>query len=428
MANAITLTPNARLNFRFKVYPIHEYLVMFLFAWYILYPGLGWSGVVPFFDRIDDLIFVLMFGLSILKLMAQKGKVSLHPVLFWTMLALWGVVGISKLYHSSPLSLSIKYTYLISRPLILLLYLTSYDLPVEQLFGKIVRWSRLLILYNLPAIVFNLVRINIKLFEAEYNDAIVGLFPFGNNDSLVWLYSIVLFKDFYDTFIQKRRNRWWWFALEYLLLLSTMSFKYAIVLTSAFGIIVFFRARHRLRNALLLSFVAVWPIIVLFPIIRDRMIGIRTAPVFITAEMIFKNKVKEHGLFIGAGPGAFASPTAFEADSALAHKYGLFEIKRYWEEIYTGPTGTLTRSTSSALTLLSDIGMLGVTLYSFFILFIIKRNYQNMRASYICLAGFAMGMYSLAGGLFLNTWFWGLEIFLVMLSAKYVSDLSNNRR
>ena len=193
------------------------------------------------------------------------------------------------------------------------------------------------------------------------------------------------------------------------------------MLTAIFGLSILLISRSKVRNILLFSIVLVIPTIIFSPYIQRRFRSVQNTPVYQTAASIFKGEFDEHSMLVGTGPGTFTSPTAIDADSPLAHKYGLFEIKAWLEQLTT--TGTLTRLTSSALTLLGDVGVLGAILYILFILLIIYLNYRYIKVSYICFIGFAMGLLSLALGLFLDQWFWGLEIFLAILGVKYAYDL-----
>lgn len=414
------------LRFKVKIYPMHEYLVYALFLWYLFYTGLVNTGIIPNYGQIDDLIFFLMLGLSISKLVLNKNKFRLHPWLFKLILAILVLCLFSLTANLSSPLLAAKYIYIISRPFILLFYISIFDMPVERIFRNIVTISRFLILINLPAIIFNLITYNVQIIEFRANDKITGFFPFqNNNEQLVRLYAIVLLKDFYDAFIipgsKNKTKSYILFALEYLLLLSSVNLKNIIMLTSIFGLTILLKSRHKVRNILLFSIMLVIPAIIFSPYIQRRFKSVQRAPVFETAVRIFGDEIEEFSMLIGTGPGTFTSPTAIDADSPLAYKYGLFEIKASLEQ--RPSPGTLSRLTSSALTLLGDIGVVGVILYILFILLIIYLNYRNIKVSYICFIGFAMGLLSLALGLFLDYWFWGLEIFLATLGVKYAYDL-----
>ena len=429
MSNILTSKSTNRLNLRIKIYPIQEYLVYLLFLWYIFFIGLGYTGIIPYYGILDDVIFVLMLGLSLSKLTLNKNKIRLHPWLFNLILAILALCSFSLIANLSSPSLALKYIYIISRPFILLIYISIFDLPIERIFRNIITISRILVLINLPAIIFNLITYNVQIIEFRADDKITGFFPFNNNNEpLVRLFSIVLLKDFYDAFIVQRsyknkRKSYILFFLEYLLLLTSVNLKYIIMLTSIFGLMILLKSRHKVRNILLFSFVLIIPTMVFSSYIQRRFKSVQNAPVYQTAERIFRDEIEEHSIFVGTGPGTFTSPTAIDADSPLAHKYGLFEIKAWLDQKPT--TGTLSRLTSSTLTLLGDVGVLGLILYILFISIIIYLNYLNIEVSYICFIGFAMGILSLALGLFLDYWFWGLEIFLAILGVKYVYDLRN---
>ena len=437
---AHTATFKLQPTLKIKVYSVHEYLVLFLFIFYVLYPGL--SERVPFYDRIDDVVFLMMFGLSLPKLYSKSGKVRLLPEYFWVMVMVMAVIVFSMLYNRSSPTLAIKFVYISSRPFILLLYVSVYNLPIRRVFDAIVNISKILIVYNLPMVLYNIATTNLFTVFTQYNDRIAGFFLFANVDALTWLYAIVLLKEFHSVFI-RREKRFWLFVLLYFLLILAMNAKYIIMITFSIGIIIFSRSRNKLRNALLILLVFIGPVILLLPHLQKRISGIQYTTVYLSSNAIIRGKVEEHNLLVGAGPGLFTSPLAYETNSPLIYKklffvcgYGqancrnvsLADLKEYWQVKYQGTPGTFTRETSSALSLFGDVGVLGLIMYVGFILLLTWRNYRKITVSYINLTGFFMGMLSFAVGFFTDNWFWGVEVFIAILAAKYAADLSKHKR
>ena len=128
---------------------------------------------------------------------------------------------------------------------------------------------------------------------------------------------------------------------------------------------------------------------------------------------------------MGTGPGTFTSDSAIQSNTLLAKKY-VHPVVEWRIENFGSITGTLSRPTSSALTLFGEIGIFGVLLYVGLILYITYLNYKNLNLSYIFLTGFVMGLFVLIVGMFMNVWFWGTELFLLILSTKYLSDMIQN--
>ena len=157
-----------------------------------------------------------------------------------------------------------KYVYVISRPFIIIFYLSVFKPSIERFFATIIKLSRYLILLNLPVILFRIVYHNVLILER--NDLVRGFFPFNNNDTLVMLYTIVLVKDFYSFFIQKRRSKRWVFIFDYFLLLSSFNFKYILILTAIFGFILFIKSDHMVKNMFTMSIILIYPVIFFSPI------------------------------------------------------------------------------------------------------------------------------------------------------------------
>jgi len=221
------------------------------------------------------------------------------------------------------------------------------------------------------------------------------------------------------------RKYYWLFAFEYLLLLSTINVKNILVVTGILGLIIFMKSHHKVRNIFLFSLIIIYPLIIFLPYIQIRFKAIETAPVYQITKDIFQNHIEEYNIFLGTGPGTFTSESAIESNTLLAKKY--VQPVMEWRIENFGPKGaTLARPTSSALTLFGEVGIFGVLLYAGLILYITYRNYKNLNYSYIFLIGFVMGLYVLIVGLFMNVWFWGIELFLLVLSAKYLSDSTQN--
>ena len=128
MSNILTSKSTNRLNLIIKIYPIHEYLVYLLFLWYIFFTGLGYTGIIPYYGIIDDLIFVLMLGSALMKLTLDTKRIYIHPWLFNIILAILTLCGFSLITNLSSPSLATKYVYIISRPFIVLIYISVLKL------------------------------------------------------------------------------------------------------------------------------------------------------------------------------------------------------------------------------------------------------------------------------------------------------------
>jgi hypothetical protein len=392
----------------------HISLVLLLFTWYVLYPGI--SGFIPFYDSFDEAIFVTMLGLALIKLPQKPGKIPLNPWAFWILLSLFVVITASTLFFQSSWQDVLKYSYLIFRPFILLVYITAYCLPGDRIFDHIVKISWIFLIVNLPAILYNLVRINVRVILPEYHDTVAGFFPFQNNDGLVGLYAILILHEAYKVLIARQTSRIFILAGLIVLLLSSMNNKYILMVMGVLLLLTIANSKHRVRNIVLMGVISIIPFILFLGYIQPQLWRITLSPVYIAAEMILEEQVSEHHLLIGTGPGNFTSPIAFDQRKELTEKYGLLELKRYWDEEYQGPTGTLTRHTSSALTLLGDLGIPAVLLYITFLTWGILRNFRRRNLSYIHILGFTFGAYALGIGMLMDTWFWGLEVFLLILS------------
>ena len=279
---------------------------------------------------------------------------------------------------------------------------------------------------NLPVLLFKLVRYNFAILQSENNDLIVGFFPFNNADALPWMYVVVLLKDFYAIFVQNKFRYLLLFMFEFLLLLSSLNFKFFTIVVVCVSIVVVTRLKDKMRAVISLSLLSIYPVTLLLPLFHNYSNNLKNAPVYVTTQLIVDGVVKEYSMLFGTGPGTFTSPIAFETNSKITFQYGLTEMARYWSS-YGGPTGLLTRSTSSFLTLLGDVGYVVLFLYFIFILRLLIYNYRYVQKSHIAMIGFSMGLYAMVVGLFMDTWFWGIELFILMLATKYISDVRTIR-
>jgi hypothetical protein len=400
--------------------------VYLLFLWYLFFTG--FVETIPLYGVGDDILLLGLLLVVLTRIALRPDRIRIYPMAILAVGIIGGIIVSSALLTTGPLRIVLSFSFLIFRPLILLAYLIVLDVKVARLFQWIVTTAWVLVLYNLPAITYNLIRYNVSILQAAYNDVIVGFPPFGNNDALVGLYTILLCVAAHQIFFVGNGRSIPILVGTYALVLTTMSFKYAIFVTAALAILILIRSRHKVRNLLFFGAVALVAALALFPVIWPRVLRTNTSPVYIAAELLAKGMVQEFSPWVGTGPGNYASRLALDSQAPLAAKYGLLELRNYWENVYQGPTGTMTNFGSSALALVGDVGLLAAIVYVGFLLHLLWQNFRWAPRSTLCLVAFVMGLYAIALGIFLDTWFWGLEIYMFMLGAKQVWDFKRRRR
>jgi hypothetical protein len=400
---------------------------LMLFLWYVFYTGL--SRLVPYYEMVDDGILILMLAITAIQILRRNGRLRFPNIIVIGLLFVNLIVLLSSLINQVRLADTVEYIIRINRAFIILLYVFGCDLDIERLLQQFVSICRVLLVLNLPAMLYYIVKYNITLLQTENNDMVRGFFPFGNNDSIVLLLVIILLYDAYAVLIQQNITRAIFFGSEYLLLVTTLNWKIIIMTTVGLALIAFLRARYKLRNALILALVFVLPAIVVTSEIVRRFNGVAaTSPTYFAAEMILSGKVAEYNWLLGTGPGTFTSPMAYENSQYLTGKYGLLALKYYWSEVYKGPTGTLTTWTSSALILLGETGVLTTVIVVFLLFWLVWQCYIGLEYSPACLMGFILGLYILPIGVFLDSWSWGYEVMMLMLGVKAAADWKILRR
>lgn len=390
--------------------------------WYVLYTGL--ARIVPYYDALDEGILVLMLVASVMQLF-RRGR--LPRLVAVGLLLLNAIIVISSLVHTVRLLDTLEYFIRANRAFIVLLYAYLFSVDVDRLLRWFVITSRTLLLANLPSMLYYLVTLNIALLEPVNHDAVRGFFPFANNDSVVVLLVLTLLYEAHVLFFRRQNRNLLLFGGTYLLLVATMNWKVTLLVTGSLVLIAVLRSPHRIRNSAVLALVLLVPALVVFPVIFSRLSRINTSPVYIAAETILRGHVQEYSWLLGTGPGTFTSPMAFANEQPLTEKYGLMALRRYWTEVYTGPTGTLTTSTSSALLLLGETGIPVTLIVTFLLGWLTWRCYRYLAYSPACLTGFVLGIYILPVGIFLDSWTWGYEVMLLMLGAKAASDWHSYR-
>jgi hypothetical protein len=392
---------------------------LILFFWYILYVGL--DARVPYYEYIDDLIFVTMGVLTLVRILFVGGNIKTATKSHVFLAAILLQILISMLYNGSSSSLALEYAYLVLRPFILLSYLIVFNVDVDGVMEYIVKACKIIVLINLPMMLFIIARDNIKIITVpEYNDALTGFFPFDFVDALVPVFVIIISKVFYD-FLGHQKIKMGSFLFYYALLLFTMNIKTIMLVSSAFVWAIIMASKNRTKYVTTILAVGLFTLLLMLPRIEGYYDMIETAPVIYFGGMILSNVVEEYNFVVGTGPGTFSSPSAIRSDSYLAHEYGIFDKADYFRD--SGViTGTFTSITSSALTLLGDIGVSGLVIYFLFILSLTYQNFKRISISPVHLIGFIAGVLSLIIGFLLDNWFWGINVFLLVLATKKVAD------
>ena len=312
--------------------------------------------------------------------------------------SLFFIFFISFVINTSPLLNSIKFLYSISRPFILISFVSINRINIFKVVKNIVFLSRLFIIINLPKIVFKIIKIGPLIFQDFGGlDSANAFFPFGDSDTLTLLYSIVLIDDFYKHYFLEKK-RFVLIFLESLLLITTMNVKYIVVLIGALGLVSIIKKKINVRKLVMIFLLVLIPILFIFPkLYSNRFVSIGFSPIFSISAMILSGNVDEHNLLFGTGPGTFTSKIALDSNSPLTKKYGLQRMKTYWNEYSKRgqATGTLTRMHSSVLTLFGETGLLGLLISFSILIKIIILMLRNLVHSPTFLFGYVFGCLSL---------------------------------
>ena len=397
-----------------------EWLVTILFLWYVFFSGL--SKKMPGYMVLDDLIFAVMLVSALLKMMAGSFQyVPNKKVAVMSSLLFFSVI-LSMLVTRGEIGLTIKFLYIIFRPLIILFFIIIFNIRVDKTLDLFCKIALILIMINLPKILFLIAKNNIKVLTIPaFHDSVGGFFPLQNNDSLTFLYGLLLCKYFYEQF-WLHQNRKKYLCYFFFLLIFTMNLKYIFLLTVFFSITLLLQSKRKLKIFLITMLSFTLLIQILWTTLKTYLMGLGNIPIVIMTFFILNGEVKEHNLLFGTGPGTFTSPIAIDAGSTLSQKYGIQFLQKYFKGFKKSnkPTGTFTRLTSSFLTLLGDSGILSVLLYLIFLIILITAHINLISASLASFMGFVFGSLCFTLGFFMDYWFWGADIFILMLACKKV--------
>ena len=387
----------------------------------MLFPGL--EMYVPHYGLGEDALFALMAILTLPKILFLPSPARI-PLGLWLSGALvLFSTALSAVATSTEPPQVLLFLYPIARPFILVAFLFVFQIDGEWIVTRIVRINRVLLLINAPTILFNMFKYNTTILQNEYQDAIAGFGPFSNNDTIVWMvFSLILF-DTYRLLFKRKRRLLLLCVGEAIILFATMNFKYILALSglTVFMLIVHLRRMAIARLAAVLMIASL--IYIVMPLLVRYSANIDNTAVFVATYVIVSGKVTEHNALYGTGPGSFTSPAAFKRGADLTYKYGLMTIKKYWEDYYEGVTGTFTAYTSSFSTLLGDGGILLLASYLVFIGWLVITNMSLHGSSAAAYVGLGGSLAALSIGLFLNSWFWGIDILLASVGARQVYAL-----
>ncbi len=383
------------------------------FIWHILVPSV--IKIIPSFKVLDYAFNSIMLAAGLAVLICGK-----RHFLNKNITALLVIITIpfllSALWNRPSLSLGVMYYLSTIRPLILIFYLYVFNTDIEGLYKALVTTSFLLVAYNIPGVIFNLIRYNVSIFHGGMNDVITGVPPFSNNDSLVPLYLILFFHCFYKLLTphaKKTKTFLWLFSLAFLLC-TTVNLKY-IVLTAFSAIILLQNKSLRIKAAFAGG--CIFFCIVLsdiFGVFQHYWDNLDTIPIFKVMGSVVSENIDGYNLWVGAGPGMFTSSIAIKAGTPMAVKH-ILPFKDFYETIWH-TTGTFTRSESALSSLLGDVGLIGVILYLSFLIWLTITNYKNRSKHPLFMLGFACGINALVLGIFIDSWFWGLDIYFCALA------------
>jgi len=391
-------------------FSIPYWMLIILAIFYILTANLG--RAIPFYDTIDDILLTAMLLLGALKVTTESyNRINLMLLIITS--TLMYIVILSSVYNDIKLTPAIQFMFIISRPLIIAFFIRVFRINVDSLFRSILKISRFILYSNLPMILYNLVKYNLRIIlEAEYRDSIAGFFPFTNNDSLVIVYLLLFYNDFYDYFFLNKK-KFMFLVFDSFLILTTLSLKYIFLTIGTMMLIFILKSQRKMLITFTFLVILAAPIYILMPILKQYSNTVSHIPIFNIVAPILSGSISEHNIILGSGPGSFTSPIALRSNSNLSLKY----IKPYY--LYfsnVAITGTFTRVTSSFSTLLGETGILGLFVYIIFIILMLKNVYSKMHSSLICLAGFFAGINCLVLGIIFDFWFWGIDIFLLILA------------
>ena len=129
-------------------------------------------------------------------------------------------------------------------------------------------------------------------------------------------------------------------------------------------------------------------------------------------------------MIFGTGPGTFTSNIGLKDGSVLSEKYGLLELREYFADRSKMGyiSGTLTRMTSSALTLLGDIGLIALIIHLILLLLMTHRCWKLSESREFFLA-YVFGFLAIGLGVFLETWYWGIELYFLILAYGYAVQI-----
>jgi len=396
---------------------IKSFPLYFLFFWYLLFTGL--NEVIPYYSAFGNVIMVILLIISFLPVKGFAKEIN-----FKYYFLVISLIVISALLNKSSFNSFMWTLFYFIRPFSILFYIVRYKVMTTDIIYNIVKTCRIVLYANLPFIIFNVFRYGSAIIKGDLaGDYIAGFFPFENNDSLVFVYVILLSYDIY--FILNRPLKR--FLVEGLIIFTifilSLNLKVIFLLFAALLLIYLklngLRIFRRFRSVFLIVTLALISIPFLLKATeKNYNFGaiLVSSPTMYTYTLLLTGSIPQYSYLLGAGPGNFTSPQAIETGSRLAGEYGLTKMYEYFRDTTGLTTGTFTSITSSALIFIGEDGILVASLVFILLLNFSLNLFREVMISFQNFIGFIFSVIVIIVGFLLGDWSWGPYNFMFIIA------------
>lgn len=396
---------------------IKSFPLYLLFFWYLLFTGL--NEVIPYYSAFGN---VVMFILLIVSFLPAKGFTKKINFIYYYLVI--SLIVISALLNKSSFNSFMWTLFYFIRPFSILFYIVRYKIITTKVIYNIVKTCRIVLYANLPFIIFNVFRYGSAIIKGDLaGDYIAGFFPFENNDSLVFVYVILLSYDIYFVLNRPVKRFLVEGLIVFIIFILSLNLKVIFLLFAALLLIYFklngLRIFRRFRSAFLLITLALISIPFLLKVTEktynfdDILVS---SPTMYVYTLLLTGSIPEYSYLLGAGPGNFTSPKAIETGSRLASEYGLTKMYEYFHDAIGLTTGTFTSITSSALIFIGEDGLLVTSLVFILLLTFSLSLFRDVMKSFQNFIGFIFSVIVIIVGFLLGDWSWGPYNFIFIIA------------
>lgn len=406
---------------------ICEYLIYFLFIWQICtdYIALHYTARI---QSIDELLAILFLIIIILRIPNLNDKNPYNKFFIYAFV-LFLILIVSMVVNGSPIVNFISYFIVTYKPILFFLFILTGNIrPI--VLKRVIYLTIAVILFQSPILLYK----TIYYSSLSSPDHFIGHPIFGDAHAVGAFCYIVIFYFLGKYYFE--RNNSYLIAIFIGLLFLVLSSAKQISITLIISLIIFVYLR---KTSMKIKW-SVYIFSILFIFLSDK-IGdlnkyfayaenLQNRNKYLVLEDYFKYAWREMDVpILGAGPGMFASSVALKYNTDWSKKY--IQIPYYFK-LRSIDMSTFNRPTSSFLTFLGDIGILGLVIVYYFYFYLLYFNikvFKNTSSSLIftySLIGYSLGINILMTSFIIDVFGGSYFLYLFILTTSILYKNSKN--